>query len=76
MYTNIYSIFRQPKALSKVMINYYCSTDGVRGSKQSGNQTLKKFYDKNFEKSDRTENPDYLESIMLTSNGNPISSLL
>lgn len=66
----------QPKVLSKVMINYYCSTDGVKGSKQIGNQTLKNFYDKCFEKSDRTENPDYLEGINLTSNGSPVSSLL
>lgn len=65
----------QPKVLSKVMINYYCSTDGVKGSKQTGNQTLKNFYDKCFEKSDGTENPDYLESIRLTSNASPLSSL-
>ena len=72
----VIEITGQPKVLSKVMINYHCSTDGIRVSKQTGNQTLKKFYEKCFEKSDRTENPDYLESISLTSNGSHISSLL
>lgn len=72
----VIEITGQPKVLSKVMINYHCSTDGIRGIKQTGNQTLKKFYDKNFEKSDGTENPDYLESIRLMSNASPLSSLL
>lgn len=66
----------QPKVLSKVMINYYCSKDGGKGSKQSGNQTLKSFYDKNFENSDRTDNPDYLEGVKIVSKELPISSLL
>ena len=66
----------QPKVLSKVMINYYVYEDGVKGNKQSSNQTLKKFYDDNYKRSDKTENPDYLEGIKLVFNGLPISSLL
>lgn len=72
----VIEIIGQPKVLSKVMINYYCSKDGVRGIKQSSNQTLKKFYDVNFAKSDQTESLDYLVGIKITSNGLPISSLL
>ncbi len=64
----------QPKVLSKVMINYYCYRDGIKGITQNSNQTLKKFYDVNYTKSDGTESPDYLTSI--TYNGLPISSLL
>ena len=66
----------QPKVLSKIMINYYVHEDGVKGNKQSSNQTLKKFYDDNYKRSDKTENPDYLEGIKLVFNGLPISSLL
>ena len=66
----------QSKVLSKVMINYYCSKDGVKGNKKSSNQTLKNFYDYNYKNSDRTENSDYLVGIKIVSNGLPISSLL
>ena len=65
-----------PKVLSKVMINYYVHEDGIKGNKQSSNQTLKKFYDDNYRRSDQTENPDHLDGIKLESNGLPISSLL
>lgn len=66
----------QPNVLSKVMINYYCYEDGVKGIKQSSNQTLKNFYDHNYNKSDKIENPDYLTSIKIVSSGLSLSSLL
>lgn len=65
-----------PKVLSKIMINYYVHEDGIKGNKQSSNQTLKKFYDDNYRRSDQTENPDYLEGIKINSTGLPLSSLL
>lgn len=66
----------QSKALSKVMINYCVSKNGIRGNKQDANQTLQKFYDTNYAKSDKTENPDYLEAIHIIHSGLPLSSLL
>lgn len=66
----------QTKVLSKVMINYCVSKNGIRGNKQDTNQTLKKFYDKNYIKSDKTENSDYLEGIHIISSGLPLSSIL
>ncbi len=66
----------QTKVLSKVMINYYVSKNGSRGNKQDTNQTLKKFYDKTYVKSDKTKNSDYLEGIHIISSGLPLSSVL
>lgn len=65
-----------PKVLSKIMINYYVHKDGIKGNKQSSNQTLKKFYDDNYRRSDQAENPDHLEGIKINSTGLPLSSLL
>lgn len=65
-----------PKVLSKVMINYKISKDGVVGKGQNSNQTLKKFYDDNYAKSDRSENSNYLESVKIVSTSLPLSSLL
>lgn len=64
------------KVLSKVMINYNISKDGAMGKGQNSNQTLKKFYDDNYAKSDRSENSNYLESVKIVSTGLPLSSLL
>lgn len=65
-----------PKVLSKVMINYNIYTDGVMGKVQSSNQTLKKFYDINYKKSDHCESPNYLEGMKTVPTGLPLSSLL
>lgn len=66
----------QPKVLSKVMINYFIAKDGIKGRKQSANQTLKKFYDVNYAKSDKTKKQDYLEGIYLVSSNMPLSSII
>ena len=72
----VIEIPEQTKVLSKVMINYYCYKDGIKGIKQNSNQTLKNFYDVNYTKSNGSESPDYLTGIKIASNGLPIFSLL
>lgn len=72
----VIEIPEQTKVLSKVMINYYCYKDGIKGIKQNSNQTLKNFYDVNYTKSDGSESPDYLTGIKIAFNGLPIFSLL
>lgn len=64
------------KVLSKVMINYTISKDGVVGKVQNSNQTLKKFYDDNYAKSDCNDDSNYLEGVKIVSTGLPLSSLL
>lgn len=62
--------------ISKGMMNYTISKNGVKGSVQSGNTTLKKFFEKNYNKSDKTISPDFLDSIIDVTTGNPIRTLI
>ena len=58
------------------MINYTVTTNGTKGHVQSGNTTLKKFFEKNYNKSDKALSPDFLDSIIDVSTGNPIRTLI
>lgn len=62
--------------ISKGMINYTVTTDGTKGPVQSDNTTLKKFFEKNYNKSDKALSPDFLDSIIDVSTGNPIRTLI
>lgn len=62
--------------ISKGMINYRVSTNGKEGLVQSDNITLKKFFDKNYNKSDKTISADFMDSIIDESTGNPIRTLI
>lgn len=62
--------------ISKGMINYTVTTNGTKGHVQSGNTTLKKFFEKNYNKSDKALSPDFLDSIIDVSTGNPIRTLI
>lgn len=62
--------------ISKGMINYTVTVNGTKGHVQSDSTTLKKFFDKNYSKSDRTVSPDFWDSIIDVSTGNPIRSLI
>ena len=62
--------------ISKGMINYTVTTNGTKGPIQSDNTTLKKFFEKNYNKSDKALSPDFLDSIIDVSTGNPIGTLI
>lgn len=62
--------------LSKGMINYVVTTDGIKGDTQSKNTTLKKFYDKVFSKSDKTVSADFFDSIIDVATGNSLRSFI
>lgn len=62
--------------ISKGMINYVVTTNGIKGSVQSDCTTLKKFFEKNYSKSDKTISPNFWDSIIDASTGNPISTLI
>ncbi len=61
--------------LSKGMINYWITKNGVRGDLKHGVENLKSFYDKNYEKSNKAKNADFWEEIVIQSTGEKLSSL-
>ena len=63
--------------ISKGLINYMVYKNGVAEKGiQSANTTLKHFYDVNYQKSDKTQNADYLETIIDVSTGATIKSFV
>lgn len=63
--------------ISKGLINYIIYKNGVsEKGMQSDNTTLKQFYDKNYKKSDKTQNADFLETIIDVSTGSTIKSFV
>lgn len=62
--------------VSKGRINYTVTTNGTKGSVQSCNTTLKKFFEKNYNKSDKALSPDFFNSIIDVSTGDPIRTLI
>ena len=63
--------------ISKGLINYIVYKNGVaEKGVQSDNTTLKHFYDVNYQKSDKTQNADYLETIIDVSTGATIKSFV
>lgn len=62
--------------ISKGMINYQCEKDGVAGVVRSTNTTIKSFFDKNYEKSDRSQDANYLNTVLEIESGNAIATLI
>lgn len=61
--------------ISKGMINYQVYEDGNnKKGVQSDNTTIKHFFEYNYEKSDRTKDASYLNSVIESESGNPISA--
>lgn len=68
--------------ISKGNINYHIYKNGVlqedektKTKLRHSNENLKSFYDKNYEKSDKTQSPDFWKGIMVVSNGLKLESL-
>lgn len=61
--------------ISKGMINYQVYEDGNnKKGVQSDNTTIKHFFEYNYEKSDKTKDASYLNSVIEYESGNPISA--
>ena len=61
--------------ISKGMINYQVYEDGNnKKGVQSDNTTIKHFFEYNYEKSDKTKDASYLNSVIEFESGNPISA--
>lgn len=59
--------------ISKGMINYQVYEDGNnKKGVQSDNTTIKHFFEYNYEKSDKTKDASYLNSVIESESGNPI----
>ncbi len=61
--------------ISKGMINYWVEKNGTKTTEtiQHANTTLKKFYDKNYEKSDKSKSSDFWEEVMVKESGEKIN---
>lgn len=59
------------------MINYYVYKNGKKTKEklQYGYESLKTMYNKNYEKSDKSKNPDFWEEIIIQSSGKRLSTL-
>lgn len=56
--------------ISKGMVNYWTTKNtDPKGSTQHGLESLKAFYAKNYNKSDKTKNADFWEEVLITSTG-------
>lgn len=67
----------KPSYVSKGMINFTVDKNGTSSSEiKTDNTTLKKFYEKNYEKSDKTKDKDFLVSIVRLDDGKAIGDLL
>lgn len=61
--------------ISKGMINYQVYEDGNnKKGVQSDNTTIKHFFEYNYEKSDKTKDASYLNCVIESESGNPISA--
>ena len=61
--------------ISKGMVNYQVFEDGNnKKGVQSDNTTIKSFYDKCYDKSDKTKDSNYLNSMVESESRNPISA--
>ena len=58
------------------MINYKYEKDGVAGEGGSTKTTIKSFYDKNYEKSDKSQDANYLNAVFEAESGNAIGTLI
>ena len=74
-----FRIIKQPgktPLLSKGMINYRVIKNGEVGTMQSDNTTIKSFYDKCYEKSDKSKDANFFNSIIEAKSGNAICTFI
>ena len=74
-----FRIIKQPgktPLLSKGMINYRVIKNGEVGTIQSDNTTIKSFYDKCYEKSDKSKDANFFNSIIEAKSGNAICTFI
>lgn len=62
--------------LSKGMINYRVIKNGEVGTMQSDNTTIKSFYDKCYEKSDKSKDANFFNSVIEAKSGNAICTFI
>lgn len=62
--------------ITKGDVHYTVSKNGAKGKEQFTCTTLKKFYENNYNKSDRTAPANYLDAIIDVATGNPIRMLI
>ena len=62
--------------LAKGDLNYIVTKNGLKNSEQFTCTTLKNFYEKLYNKSDRTTPADYRDAIIDVATGNPIRTLM
>jgi recombinational DNA repair ATPase RecF len=61
--------------ISKGMVNYWVTINSdPKRATQHGTESVKSFYDKNYNKSDKTKNADFWEEILITISGQPLKS--
>ncbi len=73
-----FKIVEQPgeePIITKGMINYKVSTNGAEGKTQSDNTTLKRFYEVNYNKSDKANPSLYLDGIKEVETSNLIRTI-
>ena len=66
----------KPPLLSKGMINYRVIKNGEVGTMQSDNTTIKSFYDKCYEKSDKSKDANFFNSVIEAKSGNAICTFI
>ena len=74
-----FRIIKQPgktPLLSKGMINYRVIKNGEVGTIQSDNTTIKSFYDKCYEKSDKSKDANFFNSVIEAKSGNAICTFI
>jgi len=64
--------------VSKGMVNYSISKNGTKTDDelQNDNTTLKKFYDKCYDRSDKTKNANFWKEILIQSTGDKIENVI
>lgn len=60
--------------LSQGMVNYKISKNGARADTQYGRESIKKMYETNYVKSDKTKSSDFWEAIKIESTGESIKN--
>ena len=74
-----FRIIKQPgktPLLSKGMINYRVIKNGEVGTMQSDNTTIKSFYDKCYEKSDKSKDANFFNSVIEAKSRNAICTFI
>lgn len=73
-----FRLLKEPEndsVISKGNINYWVTTNGTKGDLQHSKESLDQFYSKNYDKSDKTKDSNFWESIIISSSGRKLSSV-